>query len=492
MSPFFVPKVFVHTIDNSTKSDEEWVEDPTVVYELTFVQRIFVLWEHHHSCTLATIILVLMGLNIVLSILVFIVASVPRYKSAPSTCSQPACDNTTLCPGAVICEPVPIDTLVLIDVAVIAMFSVDYFIRLATCWTVCPRLAGLTDDPNARMSKPLILLRYCLKFHSMIDFASILPFYFLLIENRSLSGLSTGFLRVLRLPRLLQFIVNRDGVSTISALISILFRCLRRSMRVLLFTLYFYGIGIVLFATVILALEGGSFVVNSTYPTGAYLRDDASRTRLEQTPFISIPISIYYTIVTTTTLGYGDFTCQTIGGRAVACLLCFAGVIVLALPIAIIGSNFFDFYYEYLEKMKDQTRQREEEKTRLKLSFAADSINKMRISLKHEVECSRQANSTAVLATLSAAQDAHVKRALLLLKILKARPPEKELCVEKEAFELDDELASYMDDIPLTTEGSDQDELPVGATIRFAPFTAIDHADKVAVKDDVTWRETEL
>jgi hypothetical protein len=71
-------------------------------------------------------------------------------------------------------------------------------------------------------------------------------------------------------------------------------------------------------------------------------------------PFTDIPISMYYVIITLTTVGYGDngeLVPTTGGGRALACFLAFAGILVLALPIAVIGQNFVELYRTYLLKL---------------------------------------------------------------------------------------------------------------------------------------------
>ena len=421
MPPFFVPKSFSHIVDNATKADDEKIYDPIVDYELTYLQRIFVTLEYHHSCTLATIILYLIGLNITLNISVIILATVPRFKYTPATCSNPICQNDILCPNEIICAPRPYESLILIDAAGIILFSFDYFLRLITCYTVSPRLAGLTDNPDLKMSRFGVLIRYMCRYDSIVDFFAILPFYIIFAKRRSIVGFTSGFIRILRMPRLLKFMSNAKGTQAISALVTILLRCLNRSSKILVFTLYFYGIGIILFSTIVFVLEGGKFMVNTDYPNGAYLRDNFSRTGLEQSIFISIPTSIYFTVVTTTTLGYGDFTCQTVAGRAVACLLSFAGIIVLALPIAIIGSSFFDFYCIYLEKVDEQERRAVYEDTKLKLMFGAESIDKMKISLQHEVHCNKLIHTIGKLATMTISQEISLQRAIGLLQIVQNR-----------------------------------------------------------------------
>jgi Ion transport protein len=384
---FFVEKKFTHVLDVTTRPDD-WNGKESFEYDLNFTQRIFVTMQYPYSSTLSTIILYLNGINIVINIAVYILGSVSSYNHQPIYCNNPLCNNTEYCPNTIICAPEPFLTLKFIDAAGIVLFSVDFCIRLFACWAVPPRLAEVSDDPYSRMSHVRKIIAYICRFDSIVDLVSIAPFYIALAVTGQYGGLTCGFIRILRLPRLLHYIYLSDGTSAISALIMILFKSIQRSSNILLFTLFFYFISTTLFATIIYVLEGGSYVVNEEYPNGAYLRDNADKTALEPTLFLSIPIAVYYTVVTTSTLGYGDFTCQTIAGRAVACLLCFLGIIVLALPIAIIGTNFFDLYVLYLKKVEIKLRHDDEDSVRATALVDPSSVNPVQITIKHEACCS--------------------------------------------------------------------------------------------------------
>jgi hypothetical protein len=65
----------------------------------------------------------------------------------------------------------------------------------------------------------------------------------------------------------------------------------------------------------------GDFKVNADFPDGAFLVENLTRTQLQETLFSSMPLALYFTVVTLTTLGFGDMTPSTTGGRAIACVL---------------------------------------------------------------------------------------------------------------------------------------------------------------------------
>ena len=64
----------------------------------------------------------------------------------------------------------------------------------------------------------------------------------------------------------------------------------------------------------------------------------------EQSPFSSIVGTFWWAWVTMTTVGYGDSYPTTLLGKIFGMIVMFFGVLVIALPITVIGSNFATAY----------------------------------------------------------------------------------------------------------------------------------------------------
>jgi low affinity Fe/Cu permease len=144
----------------------------------------------------------------------------------------------------------------------------------------------------------------------------------------------------------------------------------------------FMAIFSILFATLIFNFESGWY----DPVRQQYVRVDGSTS-----PFESIPASIWWTIVTMTTVGYGDQVPVTVAGKVVAVITMFCGLVVLSLPITIIGANF-DEEYRLLKKAK----QDEIERKRQARKEAATPATKLADSAG-----SQQGGMTAVVKGLS-------------------------------------------------------------------------------------------
>ena len=73
---------------------------PERVYQLNFLQRVFVFFEHPKASRLGTVYFLLLICVIVLGVVSLVLATENAYLETPTTCADPACNNDPkLCPG---------------------------------------------------------------------------------------------------------------------------------------------------------------------------------------------------------------------------------------------------------------------------------------------------------------------------------------------------------------------------------------------------------
>jgi len=204
-----------------------------------------------------------------------------------------------------------------IEAFCIIIFTIEYFVRLVAS----PAGPGV--------------VRFVLGAANIIDVVSVLPFYIELIlalAGVQQDGLNVlGILRLIRLSRVTRiFKMSKNFQGLI-----VLARTLKKSVSALLMLTFFMSILSVLSATLIFTVEQGTYDVHRKQ----YVRPDGSAS-----PFENIPASMWWTIVTMTTVGYGDHVPITEAGKVIAIVTMFCGLIVLSLPITIIGANFDEEY----------------------------------------------------------------------------------------------------------------------------------------------------
>jgi voltage-gated potassium channel len=149
-------------------------------------------------------------------------------------------------------------------------------------------------------------IRYGKSFYGIIDLLSILPTYLsiLLPQTQYLLVIrSLRLMRVFRVFKLTQFV--REGMSIVLALKA-------SARRILVFLATVFIISIIM----------GSIV----YVVESPVNDK----------FDSIPQSVYWSIVTITTVGYGDISPVTPLGKFVASLIMLLGYAIIAVPTGIV------------------------------------------------------------------------------------------------------------------------------------------------------------
>ena len=151
-------------------------------------------------------------------------------------------------------------------------------------------------------------VRYIFSFFGIIDLLAILPSYLLLVFPESSYFLVIRLLRVMRVFRVFKLLRHLEEARHLSnALIS-------SSRKISVFFFYLL-ILVCLFGSLIYLIEG------------------------PDNGFTSIPLSIYWAIITVTTVGYGDIIPQTGLGKAIASLTTLIGYSIIAIPTGIVTAE---------------------------------------------------------------------------------------------------------------------------------------------------------
>jgi voltage-gated potassium channel len=164
------------------------------------------------------------------------------------------------------------------------LFTIEYILRLAC------------------VGRPLL---YATSFYGIVDLLAIVPTYASILIPGSEYFLVIRILRILRIFRVLK-LVQYMGEALL------LMKALRASSRkiiVFLFTVL----------TLVIILGSMMYLIEGT-----------------ENGFTSIPRSIYWAIVTLTTVGYGDISPQTSLGQILAAFIMILGYSIIAVPTGIV------------------------------------------------------------------------------------------------------------------------------------------------------------
>ena len=151
-------------------------------------------------------------------------------------------------------------------------------------------------------------IRYIVSFFGIVDLLAVIPTYLSILVPGTQFLLVIRLLRILRVFRVLKLVrFVQEGYLLMHAL-----RASRRKITVFLSAVL----------TLVVILGSLMYLVEG-----------------EAHGFTSIPRSIYWAIVTLTTVGYGDISPQTAGGQALASVIMIIGYAILAVPTGIVSAE---------------------------------------------------------------------------------------------------------------------------------------------------------
>lgn len=197
---------------------------------------------------------------------------------------------------------------ILLSVVAVMLDSVAWISQRYGSWLVAVEwfFTGLfTLEYVLRLYSAPKPLRYAFSFYGLVDFLAILPSYLSLLFPGSRFLLTIRVVRVLRIFRVLKLVQFVGEANVLS-------QALRRSR---------HKIAVFLLAVLSVVIVVGSLMYLIEGPRAG---------------FTSIPTSVYWAIVTLTTVGYGDIAPQTALGQTLAAFLMITGYGIIAVPTGIV------------------------------------------------------------------------------------------------------------------------------------------------------------
>jgi voltage-gated potassium channel len=164
------------------------------------------------------------------------------------------------------------------------LFTIEYLLRL-----IC-------------VGRPV---KYATSFFGLVDLLAIIPTYLSLFFPATKYLIVIRILRILRVFRVLKLVKYLGEANLLMQAL----RASRRKISVFLVTVLTL---VILFGSLMYVIEG------------------------EENGFTSIPKSIYWAVVTMTTVGYGDISPKTNLGQIVAAMIMILGYGIIAVPTGIV------------------------------------------------------------------------------------------------------------------------------------------------------------
>ncbi|KAH0810230.1 hypothetical protein GEV33_012561 [Tenebrio molitor] len=262
--------------------------------------KIWSLFDEPYSSTAAKVIGVLSVFFICISILSFCLKTHPDMKvpDIKTVAVRTASNGTDF-----FIEKIDTD-------AHVAFFYIEC---ICNAWFTFEILVRFIASPNK--------LEFIISSVNIIDYIATASFYIDLILRRYAARLENAdimeFFSIIRIMRLFKLTRHSSGLK-------ILIQTFRASAKELTLLVFFLVLGIVIFASLVYYAE-----------------------RIQTNPdndFKSIPLGLWWALVTMTTVGYGDMVPKTYIGMFVGALCALAGVLTIALPVPVIVSNFAMYY----------------------------------------------------------------------------------------------------------------------------------------------------
>ncbi|XP_065062931.1 potassium voltage-gated channel subfamily A member 1-like [Rhopilema esculentum] len=273
-------------------------------------------FEYPGSSLFASVLGIFSIAMILVSVIALCAETVPEFKRSITEISvNKTIGNST---RLVIHSVYDQDHWFIFEVVCIVWFTFEYTIRLLSA-------------PN--------VFRFLFSGLGLVDLISISPFYITLIIRERATGRNLantlGVIRILRLLRIIRvFKLTRYN----------------EGLRVLLTTIYESSVHLKSILLVIIIM--GIFFATVVFYAETFVPVKTKAV------FSSIPDTFWYSIITMTTVGYGDVYPQTEGGRFLGAFCGIFGVLLFCLPSPVLVNKFIECYYLRQEILENESPER--------------------------------------------------------------------------------------------------------------------------------------
>lgn len=171
------------------------------------------------------------------------------------------------------------------------------------CWFTAEFVIRFVTSPNKKA--------FLKTMQTLVDVLAIIPFYLEIVFPKVEDLRILKLLYVLRLYRAFR-------AFRFSYVLQVFIQTIKGSFRELFLLIFIFAILVI------------------TYGSLAYYAEKT----VSDTKFTSIPASFWWSLITMTTVGYGEVTPTTFYGKLVGCACALSGILMMALPVSVVASNF--------------------------------------------------------------------------------------------------------------------------------------------------------
>mmetsp|Transcript_41404 Transcript_41404/g.65602 ORF Transcript_41404/g.65602 Transcript_41404/m.65602 type:complete len:463 (-) Transcript_41404:156-1544(-) len=246
------------------------------------------------------------------------------------------------------------DAWMALEVICNSIFTLEYLLRLGVC-----EEAGQT------------YLSFVLTPMNIFDLMAVVPFYIELVQTEILGAEDSPALRIFRLVRLAR-VIRIFKLGRYATGMRLFGEALAGSTTAISVLIFLLCMGVVLFSSALFYVEKLScpevdkLSATEVVQYGAECADDFNRgfaptfglcCTEESAPsdFPSIVSAFWWSLVTMTSVGYGEVYPRTFPGKCVGFVAMLVGMVLIALPVAIVGQKFQDVYDNHdLEEAKNR------------------------------------------------------------------------------------------------------------------------------------------